>query len=173
MWLCGEHSNDRFWMSKVVVLVLRASLGGGGLIKKFLPSPLLDLLSAPFLPSSLRAPFPPAWSFLSAATLFFGDQCISLSPPARFPPPHKQDLFLIDASCSIKVTTPPHHQHHQWPFTFHFSAPAFHLSPPFLLSIIFQLHVPPRTHLITLIFTSWKSYSRCLARRWRAQTLSV
>lgn len=79
-------------------------VGVGGI---FLPSLSLNLPSTPFIPSSLRAPFPPAWSFLSTATPFFVDQCISLSPPARSPPSHKQDLFLIDASCSIKVTSPP------------------------------------------------------------------
>lgn len=89
----------------VAVFTLKASLGKRN---SFLPHysicrPLLFFLHQSSF--SFTAPFP-GLIILLFSSLFFVDQCISLSL-ARFSPAHEQDLFLIDAPCSIKVTPPP------------------------------------------------------------------
>lgn len=104
MWLCGEDAQRWY------ILDVEGRWGAGVCVTKFLSSSLL-------LPQSAIHSFPP---FIAQSTIFpsliiplHGNpfsaliNAFYLSPPARFPPPHKQDLFLIDVSCSTEVTPPP------------------------------------------------------------------
>lgn len=126
-----------------------------------------SFLLPPFLPSSLtslvQSTFP--WPDYSSPHPFFVDQCAPLSPPARFPAPHKQDLVLIDAPCSIKVT-PPHTTNLLCStFLLLLLPPASLAAPPFLSSV-FAVPCPalPAFNRSSR-FTSRKSRSCYLTRR--------
>lgn len=81
----------------VAVYTLKASLGKRN---SFLPHYSIFCLLLFFFHQSS-----PSCTALLFSSLFFVDHCISLSL-AHFSLPHKQDLFLIDAPCSIGQTPP-------------------------------------------------------------------
>lgn len=75
----------------------------------------------PFITQSTFSPWPdhsPPQQALSSLINAFPYLFLFVSPP-----PHKQDLFLIDASCSVKVIAYPPPPTPRVTFTFHFSAP--------------------------------------------------